>query len=449
MLTVDTVCLNLFKYFCLLIETVWLLHSSLLAQYVHPLITSKENQTITYDFSIAYNPNIKSLPDLIERNPPPLLRQSFPYAFTDFRLSRSNFHKNEDTSTAQFDSQISLSIGLSESPTTDFVNCDKWTGDLFPKEYQPVSNHEKSSDQLRCFLQGLNPDFVQVYKLYDLREEISDFYSQGFSLFSDNIYSETISAHKGQISTPKTHSKKDAFNAIDLVNNYPELKPINLPENTKHMNIFELKEAKNERPVLEPESSELEPTFTEQNLISSRQRRLTTYVWEMSDFNDYSSNNSNDYFNLAGWSGDDLKIVLKPISSGGIAAGTNENGSATQGVASNMPVYPDSAIWSPSTRTYNDFLQITGTLPSSITIDASAVKYYMNWHYGEWDISTTDVSTNHYDLIYYSAVPEPSTYIMTGALCCLIGCNKRTKKMFEIFSNKSQQSTSPKKNCKT
>lgn len=437
--------LNFFKCFWLLIETVWLLHSSLLAQYVHPLITSRENQAITYNHSIAYNPNIKSLPDLIERDSPPLIRQFSFYAISDLSLSRSNFHKNEDTSTEQLKSQVSLSIGLSEFPKTDFVNWDKWSGNLFSKEYQTVSDHKKSPDQLRSYLQGLSPDLVQVFKLNNLKEGISDFYSQGFPLICDNLHNETISAHKEQISTPKTHSKKDAFNAINLVNNYPEFKPINLPENTKHLNIFEFNEAKNDRPVLESEPSELDPTLPEQSLIPRKQRRLTTYVWEMSDFNDYSSNNSNDYFNLAGWSGDDLKIVLKPLSSGGVAAGTNENGSATQGVASNMPVFPDSAIWSPSTRTYNDFLEITGTLPSSITIDASAVKYYMNWHYGDWDISTTDVSANHYDLVYYSAVPEPSTYIMTGALCCLIGCNKRTKKLFKIFSNKSHQSKSPPK----
>ena len=62
----------------------------------------------------------------------------------------------------------------------------------------------------------------------------------------------------------------------------------------------------------------------------------------MTDFSDYVSNNTNDYFQLTGYSGDDLKIVIKPLSSGGVAAGTAENGSATQGVASNMPVYPDS-----------------------------------------------------------------------------------------------------------
>ena len=82
----------------------------------------------------------------------------------------------------------------------------------------------------------------------------------------------------------------------------------------------------------------------------------------------------------------------------------------------------------------------TGTLPNSITIDASAVKYYMNWHYGDWDISTTDVSTNHYDLVYYSAVPEPSTYFMTGAIFGLLGFNRESRSAVKrilqnVFSN--------------
>jgi len=60
----------------------------------------------------------------------------------------------------------------------------------------------------------------------------------------------------------------------------------------------------------------------------------------------------------------------------------------------------------------------------------------MNWHYGDWDISTTDVSANHYDLVYYSAVPEPSTYFMTGALFCFIGCNRSSRNTIKIFFSK-------------
>jgi hypothetical protein len=180
------------------------------------------------------------------------------------------------------------------------------------------------------------------------------------------------------------------------------------------------------------ENSSHETTYA----IGSRQRRLTTYVWEMTDFADYNKDTANDFFDLSGYGGDDLKIILKPLSSGTIGAGTSENLSATQGVATNMPVYPDGGIWSPATRTYNDFIKITGTLPSSITVDASAMKYFMNWHYGDWGISTTDVSPNHYDLVYYSAVPEPSTYFMIGALFCFIGCKKASRNSFKSMLSK-------------
>jgi hypothetical protein len=111
-----------------------------------------------------------------------------------------------------------------------------------------------------------------------------------------------------------------------------------------------------------------------------------------------------------------------------------------------MPVYPDSGIWTPSERTYNDFMKITGVhapLASSITVDASAMKYYMNWHYGDWGISTTygdweisNGSSNHYDLVYYSAVPEPSTYFMTGALFCFIGFNRTSRNAFKSMLSK-------------
>ena len=180
------------------------------------------------------------------------------------------------------------------------------------------------------------------------------------------------------------------------------------------------------------ENSSHETTYA----IGSRQRRLTTYVWEMTDFADYNKDTANDFFDLSGYGGDDLKIILKPLSSGSSGAGTSENLSATQGVATNMPVYPDGGIWSPATRTYNDFIKITGTLPNSINVDASAMKYFMNWHYGDWGISTTDVSPNHYDLVYYSAVPEPSTYFMIGALFCFIGCKKASRNSIKSMLSK-------------
>lgn len=242
--------------------------------------------------------------------------------------------------------------------------------------------------------------------------------------------------------------RSEFITTTDLLQRYPVFYPSINPVSFRGFDIFEISELQSIDTTFVSTPLPFQNTSNGQNnLTSLRQRRLTTYIWEMTDFSDYNSDNTNDYFDLTGWDGTALKIILKPLSSGGVGAGTSENGSATQGVANNMPVFPDSGIWSPSTRTYNDFMKITGTLPSSITIDASAMKYYMNWHYGEWDVDTTSVSANHYDLIYYSAVPEPSTYFMTGALLCLVGCNQTSRKSLQKLFSKASFRLKKKATC--
>ncbi|MDG1131191.1 MAG: hypothetical protein P8N21_00730, partial [Opitutales bacterium] len=56
-------------------------------------------------------------------------------------------------------------------------------------------------------------------------------------------------------------------------------------------------------------------------------------------------------------------------------------------------------------------------------------------------------TANHYDLIYYSAVPEPSTYFMTGALFCLIACNRESrrsiKKIVSFFYSRHSRKENP------
>jgi hypothetical protein len=91
-------------------------------------------------------------------------------------------------------------------------------------------------------------------------------------------------------------------------------------------------------------------------------------------------------------------------------------------------------------------MKITGQQPNSVTIDASAVKYYMNWYYGDWG---HDGIGPNYDLVYYSAVPEPSTYLMTGILLCLIGCNRQSRQSVKFLWLKALPSQPDKENiCK-
>ena len=273
----------------------------------------------------------------------------------------------------------------------------------------------------------IDPNLIDSSHQDELLEGIQTYPAHPKAFFHDSSVNQTENS-RTTAGKPKDKHPTEILSYNEVLTSYPVYSGITSSTPLVYYNIFESETLES----FSSENSYPETTYA----VVSRQRRLTTYVWEMTDFAVYDKDTANDFLDLTGYGGDDLMIVLKPLSSGSVAAGTAENGGATQGVASNMPVYLDSGIWSPSSRTYNDFMKITGTLPSSITIDASAVKYYMNWHYGDWDISTTDVSANHYDLVYYSAVPEPSTYFMTGILFCFIGCNRSTRNTIKTFFSK-------------
>ncbi|MEK9772910.1 MAG: hypothetical protein VW576_05040 [Opitutae bacterium] len=369
----------------------------------------------------------------------------------DLHTQKFNFNQNEKSHVYEFEFQDYTDNRFSASFTTDFTRWDDQTEGFAAAESRPLHEplfcgEETFLDQISSYLRELNTNLFEVFPFYLPDDRISSPRAPAFEYLNSHSGTEELPDKTIGLSALQNDFMNETLSTGHLIGNYPQFHPLNLPNARVDLHIFEIEEEKIDRPVAESEFSRFDRSSTEPNrLPANRQRRLTTYVWEMSDFSDYASNNTNDYFNLTGWSGDDLKIVLKPLSSGGVAAGTDENGSASQGVATNMPVYPNSGIWSPSTRTYNDFLKITGSLPTSITIDASAMKYYMNWYYGDWDISTADVSANHYDLIYYSAVPEPSTYFMTGALFVLIGTNRNTRKLTKVFVQKRFLKASPKK----
>jgi len=178
----------------------------------------------------------------------------------------------------------------------------------------------------------------------------------------------------------------------------------------------------------------------------------------MADF--YSSTpGTNDDFELSGFSnGDTLTIRIKPIL--GEVNSTNNgmgvNSSATEGL--NTPKYLldgqdysydsgtgiqtgiDPGIW--TDREWN-LMRITGQQPTVI-IDDSAIKYYMNWHYGSFDTGGTGPE---YKLLYYSAVPEPSTYFMTAILFCFVGLNKQSWRISRSLFAKLFNRREAERNC--
>jgi hypothetical protein len=276
----------------------------------------------------------------------------------------------------------------------------------------------------------IDTNWIEAYHPKDIAGEIETYPSHP-SVFIRNSLVRHIENHG--MTSDKVSDKKPTENLSynEVLTSYPLFSGITSSTPLAFYNIFEANPAES---FSSEESSPEKP-----HAIVSRQRRSShhIYYWEMTDFADYD-NSENDilYFN-GNFSSDTFTIIIKPLTGGaGVGTGNNgqdQNNSATQGVSGNMPVYPDNAIWSPPTRTFSNFLQFNSSNVPIVNVDASAVKYFMNWHYGDWDAEQVG---NNFNLVYYSAVPEPSTYFMTGALFCFIGCNRSSRNTFKSMLSK-------------
>jgi len=425
---------------------------SLEAQYVHPFNTYHHK---SHDFSMvtSFSKKLISLPHSSSENISP--KFLLPQVELNRQVSQlSILHSDSNSLKSSMEFRL-VELNLSQTPfpgpdhlsilpdlllnfdPDDFSEKEPFLHSIefhFLKELSAFTEFF----QWEGFKEPENYNFLTSYITFEFEHSIKQHLSPAMLYSGTKKYPDTHSPNlQTDYSTSKdTQLQGQKFKIQHLFHDYPQFLPKSNSAPTFYYDIFSSSPFETVAQV-DPNDSLIEEKLAEldHSLPSNRQRRLTTYIWEMTDFSDYNKNTVNDFLDLTGYGGDDLKIVLKPLSSGTVGAGTAENLSATQGVATNMPVFPDAGIWSPDSRTYNDFMKITGTLPNSIFIDASAMKYYMNWHYGDWDISTTAVSLNHYDLVYYSAVPEPSTYIMTGALFCVIAYNRESRRSFKkLFS---------------
>jgi hypothetical protein len=345
-------------------------------------------------------------------------------SFEDFRMSDEFKNAKISISSNQLEKAVHKPFSKSSDPELDhnFALTNLIKSSLQHTTTTPINN-------------SIDANWIESSLQEDISGKIKTYPSHP-SIFNRNSSVKYIENH-GMTSGKASHKQTtETLSYNEVLASYPVYSGITSSTPSVYYNIFESETLES----FSSENSSPETTYA----INSRQRRvLHTYVWEMTDFANYTKYDGvgvdNDYLDLGNWTdGDTLKIILNPLSSGSVTVGTAENGSATQGVASNMPVFPDSGIWSESTRTYNDFMKITGAYapsPSSITVDASAMKYYMNWYYGDWSIETG--SSEHYNLVYYSAVPEPSTYFMIGALFCFIGCNRSSRNTIKTFLSKA------------
>ncbi len=171
--------------------------------------------------------------------------------------------------------------------------------------------------------------------------------------------------------------------------------------------------------------------------LSNRQRRVafvdgSTYTWEIKSF----SNPNYDEFTFEG--NGSLSLYIKPVSS----VDSGNHGTSSTGTLAFSSVYNQDSPASPKLT----FLTSTNTYTIS-SIDQSLWRYvHQDWA-GEtnwsWGVEQSGSGPNYNYYLSYntngftlSVVPEPSTYFMTGALFCLIGYNRQSRKALKhLFSN--------------
>jgi hypothetical protein len=269
----------------------------------------------------------------------------------------------------------------------------------------------------------IDTNWIESYHPKNIPDEIET-YPTHPSVFIRNSLVSHIGNHG--ITSDKASDKQptETLSYLEVLTSYPVFSGITSSAPLGYYNIFEANPAES----FSSENSSPEKTYA----VGSRQRRAnfdsaTTYLWEIRDFN--SSGSSFDTFTLTDFNASlgTFQLEIVPLKSGSIGTGNDglDTGSTDYGKPDN------------SSNSYNSyagtsgfhFLNVTGDIigTPSFNINSDAISYYLGHWYGDWGYYQDG---NDFYLTY-SAVPEPSTYFMTGALFCFIGCNRASRNAFK------------------
>ena len=446
------------------INLIWIVGLSihLHAQYIHPFHENSQGSSINESIFAEYSIQPKPSNHFID-----LGIQSLNHSWNVLKSNHSQIEKplfgwDDDGLSNLLDSLHAgdFPVQLSQSNITP--------NNAAPREssHSPKIETEFIS-QIDEFLSSLfqsNYDSMLVYQpidtpryfpeSFDLNRKIDPTLYVQHSLDPQNLNDFEQASGDVGINQDRTYY----FTVHDLQKKYPDYTNLRTHRIQSSYDIFE---GKLSNPVISNDTGNEPLNLTRSN----RQRRLAySYEWEMADF--YSSG-ANDDWNLTGFlSSDTLTIRIKPIL-GGVnrdGNGSDVNSSATEGL--NTPKYLldgqaysydsgtgvqtgiDPGIWTDNVPGEDwdrewSLMRITGEQPTVI-IDDSAIKYYMNWHYGSFDTGGTGPE---YKLLYYSAVPEPSTYFMTAILFCFVGLNKQSWRISRSLFAKLFNRREAERNC--
>ena len=334
-----------------------------------------------------------------------------------------------------------------------------------PKDFLPDGTGSNLLDQISAFLEGFlifdNNASTPIQFSFRTKDHLNENYRSGWieyqyleaiqnlpHPFSNNLRhpfdvpAQSMASH--ETNTATNNSPEFTFNEKSLFSTYPDFSSVYDESPKFTFNAF----SKNpfspltDRTINAPQAISTESSVS--NFRSNRQRRVnwsqhTTYNWEINDFDP-----TNEADNLIGTTDDNLTNFTSQPGSKQVKL----NITANNGIES-LAVLAYGTTGGNALNDYDGtdgfrFMRATGYSAStgdrtddfSITIySSSGIGNWLNGYdstnaWGVWyDNGTNDFYlTYQFSNLNFSPVPEPSTYFMTGALFCLIGCNRASRR---------------------
>jgi hypothetical protein len=297
----------------------------------------------------------------------------------------------------------------------------------------------------------IDTNWIEAYHQKDIAGEIETYPSHPSFLIRTPLVSH-IENHG--ITSGKASDKQptETLSYHEILTSYPVYSGITSSKPLVSYNIFEsdtleIFTAFDSPFQIDSDLSGSEPIQT----TSLRQRRANynsadAYDWEINDFDGSSNSNSPiwSFDNSLNAGGTDPKFKLNVIANDGIDSLAVLAWGHIGGNALND--YSETNGFKFLSHNKNNTTIGTGNVLGSFelrvtdaTTGKTGIDSWLNdpsWHnWGVWAADTGSTRefflTYDYNPLSYSPVPEPSTYFMTGALFCFIGCNRASRNAFK------------------
>lgn len=332
-----------------------------------------------------------------------------------------------------------------------------------PKDFLPDGTGSNLLEQISAFLEGFlifdNNASTPIQFSFRTKDHLNENYRSGWieyqyleaiqnlpHPFSNNLRhpfdvpAQSMASH--ETNTATNNSPEFTFNEKSLLLPFPHFTPIykepsKFSFNPFQQNSFEPLDSSTFFIVQEEKGSNL------QHIQSNRQRRANwnstnTYTWEINDF-DPTNTSANPSGLFVVWdvneeltnfdvTPNDGEIEIYITAANGVdsisilAYGTTGGNAMNDYLGNNGFHFMTATGWGAS-----------GDVTDKFSLETSGVDQWLNGYdsstiWGVHKAGNEFYLTYNFSSLNFSPVPEPSTYFMTGALFCLIGCNRASRR---------------------